>query len=85
MNTAHGYRKLDDLILELRDGLGATIVVITHELASIFAVGNNSIFLNAETKTMINTGDTKNLLTNSKDPKVIQFLTRSAESKEFKI
>ncbi|MFA5287469.1 MAG: ATP-binding cassette domain-containing protein, partial [Candidatus Omnitrophota bacterium] len=46
-------RKLDDLILELRDGLGATVVVITHELASIFAVGNNSVFLDAESKTMI--------------------------------
>ena len=36
---------LDDLILELRDSLGATVVVVTHELASIFAIGNNSVFL----------------------------------------
>jgi phospholipid/cholesterol/gamma-HCH transport system ATP-binding protein len=70
-------RKLDDLILELRDGLGATIVVITHELASIFAVGNNSVFLDVESKTMIATGDPKVLLANSKDPRVIQFLTRA--------
>ena len=42
-------RLLDDLILELRDSLGATIVVVTHELASIFAIGNNSIFLDVET------------------------------------
>jgi phospholipid/cholesterol/gamma-HCH transport system ATP-binding protein len=70
-------RKLDDLILELRDGLGATIVVITHELASIFAVGNNSVFLDTESKAMIATGDPKVLLANSKDPRVIQFLTRS--------
>ena len=75
-------RMLDDLILELRDGLGATLVVITHELASIFAVGNNSVFLDAETKTMISTGDTKNLLANSKDLKVMQFLTRGAKGKE---
>jgi phospholipid/cholesterol/gamma-HCH transport system ATP-binding protein len=74
-------RKLDDLILELRDGSGATIVVITHELASIFAVGNNSVFLDAESKTMIATGDPKALLDESKDPRIIQFLTRSAESK----
>ena len=40
-------RRLDDLILELRDSLGATIVVVTHELASIFAIGNNSVFLDA--------------------------------------
>jgi phospholipid/cholesterol/gamma-HCH transport system ATP-binding protein len=77
-------RKLDDLILELRDGSGATIVVITHELASIFAVGNNSVFLDAESKTMIATGDPKALLDKSRDPRVIQFLTRGAESKEQK-
>jgi phospholipid/cholesterol/gamma-HCH transport system ATP-binding protein len=70
-------RKLDDLILELRDGLGATVVVITHELASIFAVGNNSVFLDAESKTMIAAGDPKDLLANSKDPRVTQFLTRA--------
>jgi phospholipid/cholesterol/gamma-HCH transport system ATP-binding protein len=70
-------RKLDDLILELRDGLGATVVVITHELASIFAVGNNSVFLDAESKTMITGGDPKILLADSKDPRVIQFLTRA--------
>ena len=74
-------RKLDDLILELRDGLGATLVVITHELASIFAVGNNSVFLDVESKTMIASGDPKVLLANSKDPRVIQFLTRGAECK----
>ena len=52
-------RLLDDLILELRASLGATIVVVTHELASIFAIGNNSVFLDAETRTMIAQGDPK--------------------------
>jgi phospholipid/cholesterol/gamma-HCH transport system ATP-binding protein len=47
---------IDDLILELRDNLGATIVVVTHELASIFAIGNNSVFLDAEAKTIIAAG-----------------------------
>lgn len=69
-------RLLDDLILQLRDILGATIVIVTHELASIFAVGSNSVFLDAETKTIIAEGSPKDLLDNSKDPKVIQFLTR---------
>lgn len=50
-------RRLDELILELRDSLGTTIVLVTHELASIFAVANNSVFLDAESKTMIATGD----------------------------
>ncbi|MFA6384633.1 MAG: ATP-binding cassette domain-containing protein [Candidatus Omnitrophota bacterium] len=77
-------RKLDDLILDLRDGLGATVVIITHELASIFAVGNNSVFLDAESKTMIASGDPKVLLAKSKDSRVIQFLTRGAEGKEHK-
>ena len=69
-------RMLDDLILQLRDILGATIIVVTHELASIFAVGNNSIFLDQESKTMIASGDPKDLLNNSNDQRVIQFLTR---------
>jgi len=69
-------RMLDDLILQLRDTLGATIVVVTHELPSIFAVGNNSIFLDAESKTMIAAGNPRDLLANSNDPRVIQFLTR---------
>ncbi len=38
-------RNLDDLILQLRDSLGATFVVVTHELASIFTIGDNSVFL----------------------------------------
>ena len=69
-------RLLDDLILELRESLGATIVVVTHELASIFAIGNNSIFLDPDKKTMIAQGDPKKLLAESKDPTVHRFLTR---------
>ncbi|MEI8348997.1 MAG: ATP-binding cassette domain-containing protein [Candidatus Omnitrophota bacterium] len=69
-------RLLDDLILQLRDTLGATIVIVTHELASIFTVGNNAIFLDAESKTMIASGNPRDLLAHSKDPRVIQFLTR---------
>ncbi|MCK9615036.1 MAG: ATP-binding cassette domain-containing protein [Candidatus Omnitrophica bacterium] len=69
-------RMLDDLILQLRDALGATFVVVTHELASIFAIGNNSVFLDANSKTIIAEGNPKDLLANSRDPKVIGFLTR---------
>ncbi len=69
-------RLLDDLIINLRDTLGTTIVVVTHELASIFAIGNNSVFLDSETKTMLATGSPKKLLAESTDPKIIQFLTR---------
>lgn len=69
-------RRLDDLILELRDSLGATIVIVTHELASIFAVGDNSVFLDAETRTAIAAGNPKVLLKESQDPKVRAFLSR---------
>jgi phospholipid/cholesterol/gamma-HCH transport system ATP-binding protein len=67
---------LDDLILELRDSLGATIAVVTHELASIFAIGNNAVFLDADTKTMIAQGDPKQLRDDCPDPKVRNFLLR---------
>lgn len=69
-------RRLDDLILELRDSLGATIVVVTHELASIFAIGNNSIFLDPDTRTIIASGDPRRLLVECEDPKVKTFLSR---------
>ncbi len=69
-------RQMDDLILELRDSLGATVVVVTHELASIFAIGTNSVFLDGETKTMLATGSPKMLLTHSTNPTVRRFLTR---------
>jgi phospholipid/cholesterol/gamma-HCH transport system ATP-binding protein len=68
-------RRLDDLIVELRDSLGTTIVVVTHELASILGIGNNSVFLDAETHTMIATGDPR-VAVQSGDPKVRHFLTR---------
>lgn len=70
---------LDELILELRDSLGTTIVVVTHELASIFDIGNNSVFLDPDSKTMIAQGDPKLLLEQSRDPKVRRFLTRGRE------
>ena len=74
-------RRLDELILALRDSLGATIVVVTHELASIFAIGNNSVFLDGETRTIIAVGDPNKLLAESNDPKVRSFLTRGEEGK----
>lgn len=70
---------LDDLILELRDSLGATVVIVTHELASIFAIGNNSVFLDPNTKTMIAGGNPSVLLAESRDPTVRSFLTRGKE------
>lgn len=70
--------RLDDLILELRDSLGATIVVVTHELASIFTIGTNSIVLDTETKTQIATGDPRWLRDHSDNAGVRAFLNRGA-------
>jgi phospholipid/cholesterol/gamma-HCH transport system ATP-binding protein len=69
-------RLLDDLILELRDSLGTTMVVVTHDLQSIFAIADDSVFLDPETKTMLATGNPGDLRDNAPDPKIRQFLTR---------
>ena len=52
---------------------------MTHELASIFAIGNNSIFLDVDKRTMTASGDPKKLLAESEDPTVRRFLTRGEE------
>lgn len=70
-------RLLDDLILELRQTMQKTFVVVTHELASIFAIGNNSIFLDAKTRTVPAKGNPTELLHNPHtSPTVLRFLTR---------
>lgn len=68
-------RRLDDLILELRESLGTTFVIISHELASILGIGSNSIFLDAESHTMIATGNPQQAL-QSGEAKVRTFLSR---------
>ena len=69
-------RLLDDLILELRESLQTTVVVVSHELESILKIGDNSIFLDADTRTMIASGNPRTMLKESRDPKVCAFLTR---------
>ena len=69
-------RLLDELILALRDSLGATVVVVSHELPSIFAIANNSVFLDAMTHTMIASGDPHEILAHSTEARVQEFLTR---------
>lgn len=78
-------RLLDNLILELRDSLGATVVIVTHELASIFAIANNSVFLDPDTKTMLANADPKYLRDHSDNFVVRNFLLRGeAKSSEQK-
>lgn len=71
-------RRLDDLILELRDSLSTTVVVVTHELASIFAIADDSVFLDAEQRTAIAHGDPKRLIQECPVDKVREFLARGA-------
>lgn len=69
-------RMLDDLILELRASLGATVVVVTHELASIFTIGDSCIFLDSESHTIGARGNPNELLAQTNNLRVRQFLTR---------
>ena len=73
---------LDDLILELRDSLGTTVVVVTHELASIFSIGNNSVFLDPVTRTQLATGNPSELRDQHPNFEVRNFLQRGTEQQE---
>jgi phospholipid/cholesterol/gamma-HCH transport system ATP-binding protein len=67
---------LDDLLLEFRNSMGITMVVVTHELDSIFAIANNSIFLDHEQQTIVASGDPKTMLSESSNHQVQAFLSR---------
>ena len=69
-------KNLDDLILQIKENLHTTIVMVTHELPSIFAIGTNSIYLDARTKTVIAHGDPNELLKNPPNETIEHFLTR---------
>jgi phospholipid/cholesterol/gamma-HCH transport system ATP-binding protein len=69
---------MDELILELRDSLETTIVVVTHALESIFMIGNNAVYLDAGSRTMLATGDPRRLRDESGDPRVREFLRGGA-------
>ena len=71
---------LDELILELRDSLGATVVVVTHELASIFAIGDACLFLDPESRTGSQYGAPRELLATSTNPRLRRFLSRGEDT-----
>lgn len=70
--------RLDDLILSLRDGLGATIVIVSHELPSLFKIADDGIFLDAKTHTPIARGAPRDLRAHSTIPEVMAFMNREA-------
>ena len=71
-------RLLDELIVQLKESIGATVVMVTHELPSIFAIATNAVYLDNDTRTMIAYGDPADLRDHSDQAVVRQFLTRSA-------
>ena len=75
-------RLLDELIVQLKESIGATVVMVTHELPSIFDIATNSVYLDANTKTMIDYGDPKFLRDHSEQPVVRQFLARGISNPE---
>lgn len=75
---------LDDLIVELCEGLGSTVVIVTHELASIFSIGTNSVFLDPETRTMIAQGHPRELRDHCTHGTVHSFLTRGDDDESRK-
>ena len=69
-------RRIDDLMLGLRDAMGATVVLVSYDLPSLFALADDAVFLDSETKTMIARGRPEELRERCEDPKVRAFLTR---------
>ena len=70
-------KKLDDLINELKESLGISLIVVTHELASIFEIADDSVFLDTKIKSVSARGCPKDLLSNTDNPHVLSFLSRS--------
>jgi phospholipid/cholesterol/gamma-HCH transport system ATP-binding protein len=70
---------LDALVRRLSDNLGVTFVIVTHELASIFAIMDRVIMLDRRRKGIIAEGDPRRLRDESEDPWVRQFFHREPE------
>jgi phospholipid/cholesterol/gamma-HCH transport system ATP-binding protein len=68
--------ELDELLLTLNRGLGTTLVVVTHELASIFAIASRCIMLDRDAKGPIALGEPAALRDHSRDPRVVAFFNR---------
>ena len=69
--------RLDQLIVQICQALDSTVIIVSHELPSILSIGTNGVILDAQAKTMLDSGDPKQMLINSKEEKVRQFLNRA--------
>jgi phospholipid/cholesterol/gamma-HCH transport system ATP-binding protein len=72
--------RLDDLILQLRDSFGTTIVVVSHDLDSIFKIADRAVFLDHTLRTMTALGNPSDLRDDPPSEEVHRFLTRSGEA-----
>lgn len=70
--------RLDDLILRIRESLGTTIIIVSHDLASIFKVADRAIFLDYRVKTMSGLGNPNDMKKNPPNDEIYRFLTRNA-------
>jgi phospholipid/cholesterol/gamma-HCH transport system ATP-binding protein len=77
--------ELDELILALNKGLGLTVVLVSHELESIFNIAKNCIMLDKQSKSLIARGDPRVLRDTSKDPRVSRFFNRRSSNAEQRI
>ena len=71
-------RRLDELVLSLRDGLGITVVLVTHELESLYRIADRMLFLDGEAGRPVALGAPAELARSAASPKVRRFLSRSA-------
>ena len=71
--------QLDELVLQIRESLGTTIVIVSHELASIFGIADRVVMLDRTTRGIIADGDPGKLRDSSEDSRVRDFLNRRGE------
>lgn len=76
--------ELDSLIKSINEGMGTTMVIVTHELQSIFNVAHRVIMLDKSAKGIIAEGDPRWLKDHSTDPRVINFFNRKVPEQEGK-
>jgi phospholipid/cholesterol/gamma-HCH transport system ATP-binding protein len=71
-------RHFDDLVKGLRDGFGVTVVMVSHELPSLFGICDDGVFLDAETRTAIARGAPRVLRDECTHPTVQAFMHRES-------
>jgi phospholipid/cholesterol/gamma-HCH transport system ATP-binding protein len=75
-------KRLDDLIVELRDGFGVTVIMVSHELPSLLGICDDGIFLDTESRTAIAHGSPRELRDTCEHPTVHAFMNRERPAGE---